>query len=207
VFVDTEPRSAKLHQRLEHQPTFASSDALSFLLMQTSYFQLLACSSTQTAAIHLLLFQSLPHSFHHGGGCTVPHLPIPQTRRQCTSLSPLDATPMDLATSVANKRLYVLAKSFRCNTYNKRGGRPAFPLLLLEYAWLPHHRTSPRVCFSRCGYQDMDYLFQLPCTGFLTRNEASVQVSRGIYPWWRMRSARERARWRAMSTKCESPAI
>jgi hypothetical protein len=32
---------------------------------------------------------------------------------------------MDLATSVANKRLYVLAKSFRCNTYNKRGGRPS----------------------------------------------------------------------------------
>jgi hypothetical protein len=34
-----------------------------------------------------------------------------------------------------------------------------------------------------------------------------VQVSRGIYPWWRMRSARERARWRAISTKWESPAI
>ena len=120
MFVDTEPRSATLHQRLDHQPTLGCSDALSFLLMQTSYFQLLACSSTQRP-------RSISFSFNHFRTLFiategVPHLPIPHTRRRCTSLSPLDATPMDVSASVANKRLNVLAKPFRCNTYkNVRG--------------------------------------------------------------------------------------
>ncbi len=38
-------------------------------------------------------------------------------------LSPLDATPMKLPVSVANKRLIDLGKPFRCNTYRKHDGR------------------------------------------------------------------------------------
>src|SRR5229473_3605377 len=38
-------------------------------------------------------------------------------------LSSLDATFMTVPASVANRRLTVWAKSFRCNTYRKHGGR------------------------------------------------------------------------------------
>jgi hypothetical protein len=39
-------------------------------------------------------------------------------------LSPLDATLMDRPASVANKRLTVVTKPFKCNTYKKQGGYP-----------------------------------------------------------------------------------
>src|SRR5258707_6924802 len=48
------------------------------------------------------------------------HLP---SRQHYTPTSPLSATLMDLPVSVANKRLTYPAKSFRCNTYKKHGGR------------------------------------------------------------------------------------
>ena len=43
------------------------------------------------------------------------------------SISPLNATLMDLPASVANKRLTPLPKSFSCNTYKKHGGGGIFP--------------------------------------------------------------------------------
>ena len=138
MFVDTEPRSATLHQRLDHQPTFARSDALSVLFMQAIYFQLLACSSTQRP-------RSISFSFNHFRTLFiategVPHLPIPHTRRRCTSLSPLDATPMDLPASVAKKRLTPKLSPLDATFTKKAGGcLPAFPFFLLEYAHLPHH--------------------------------------------------------------------
>src|SRR5260370_36721701 len=45
-------------------------------------------------------------------------LPLPPI-----SLTLLDATLMDHPASVANKRFTIPAKSFRCNTYKKHGGR------------------------------------------------------------------------------------
>jgi len=49
--------------------------------------------------------------------------------QQTAPVNPLAATPMDLPTSVANKRLTEGLNSFRCNTYKKTGGGgvTAFP--------------------------------------------------------------------------------
>src|SRR6266478_8162595 len=49
------------------------------------------------------------------------------SRQHYTPTSPLSATLMDLPVSIANKRLNVLAKSFRCNTYKKQGEGPNSP--------------------------------------------------------------------------------
>src|SRR5260370_1270729 len=57
-------------------------------------------------------------------GCRILKVPYP--------VSPLNATLMDLPASVANKRLTVRPKPFRCNIYKKPGGYPLqakyFPL-------------------------------------------------------------------------------
>jgi len=50
--------------------------------------------------------------------------PLPDTpdRTGALALSSLPATLMTLPASVANKRLNLKAKLFRCNTYKKPGG-------------------------------------------------------------------------------------
>jgi len=78
VFVDTEPRSAKLHQRLDHEPTFACSDALSVRFLQAIYFQLLACSSTQRPRSMSFSFNHFHIPFIVTEGA--PHLPILEIR-------------------------------------------------------------------------------------------------------------------------------
>src|SRR5260370_24905733 len=50
------------------------------------------------------------------------------SRQQSAPVNPLAATLMDLPASVANKRLTVWAKPFRCNTYKKQGVPPSSQL-------------------------------------------------------------------------------
>jgi hypothetical protein len=75
---------------------------------------------TKTAGCHPLFLPPIPIlepipspiiPVFHGIGDVTP-----------IALSPLAATLIDLPASVANKRLTVLAKLFRCNTYEKHGG-------------------------------------------------------------------------------------
>jgi hypothetical protein len=57
--------------------------------------------------------------YKNSGGQGVPRSAIPC--RHFASISPLNATLMNLPANVANKRLAIQAKPFICNTYKKQG--------------------------------------------------------------------------------------
>src|SRR5258708_949338 len=80
--------------------------------------------------------------YKNSGGQGVPRSAIPCPH--LASISPLNATLMDLPASVANKRLTASAKPFRCNTYKKPGGWGIVPILVR-----PAH--SRRVNYPRGG--------------------------------------------------------
>jgi hypothetical protein len=167
VFVSSNPR-------LESPPLFAASLPTQFPFWNLPHLtvSLLESAICKMLISQALSFQNLNHNGGYGGGAAMPNLKvllevcpdspphqqipttprhIPGVRLRCLQappwipLSPLDATPMRHLAKCCKQKAYVSAKSFRCNTYTKHGGRgPALSFLTTRHSPLATASQGPK---------------------------------------------------------------
>ena len=126
--IPAQPESAKPCRRVGRPPTLACSHALSVYLIQAHLLSNAYALIHTTATIHLLPFQSLPHSLYRDGGCT-PFFPFPLHRYLVPSYIPLSkpftCNTYESPRKCCKQKTYDLSqistKPCRCNTYKKHG--------------------------------------------------------------------------------------